>query len=241
MFSDVAKSYGDAVALHRFNLQIPGNRVTAIIGRSGSGKSTALKMINGLIRPERGDITVFGAQVPYDDLAGFRQKIGYAVQGTGLFPHLSIADNIELMAQLQGWESARIRTRREELMARVRLTADLCSRYPHELSGGQQQRAGLCRALMLNPPVLLLDEPFGALDPLTRLEVQSEFLDLQHSEPRTTVLVTHDMREAIRLADTIVIVEAGKILVQTSRDELIANNPGSDPDRLLLQLLERGI
>src|SRR5205814_3929314 len=135
----------------------------------------------------------------------------YAVQGTGLFPHLTVEGNITLLARLVGWSTDRIRARAQELMSLVGLSWDYAARYPHELSGGQQQRVGLCLAMMLNPPIFLLDEPFGALDPVTRQEIHQEFLHLQASEPRTMVLVTHDLREALKLAQRLAVLDRGRL------------------------------
>jgi osmoprotectant transport system ATP-binding protein len=156
-----------------------------------------------------------------------RRQIGYAVQGTGLFPHLTVERNITLLARLTGWNAERIRTRAQALMERVGLPWTFATRYPHELSGGQQQRVGLCRAMMVEPPLFLLDEPFGALDPVTRNEIQEEFLRLQKSEPRTIVLVTHDLREALRLAQQLIVLDRGRI-AQHGPGEEIVNAPADE-------------
>jgi osmoprotectant transport system ATP-binding protein len=160
------------------------------------------------------------------------------VQGSGLFPHLTVADNISLLPRLEGWEEGRAKLRLQQLAEMVQLAPKLLDRFPHELSGGQQQRAGLCRAMVLNPRLLLLDEPFGALDPLTRLDIHARFRRLQSLEPRTLLLVTHDMREAMSLAQHVVVLEKGRLLLQAGTAELQARSPGLDAEQLLLELLE---
>jgi osmoprotectant transport system ATP-binding protein len=216
----VSKSYGTETALHDLHLAFEENRTTAVVGTSGSGKSTLLQLINGLARPDRGTVSVFWEAIDYQRLPELRLRIGYAVQGTGLFPHLTVEQNITLLAKLTKWEPDRITARAEELMKLTNLPLTLRARYPHELSGGQQQRVGLCRAMMLNPKIFLLDEPFGALDPITRNEIHREFLHLQRSEPRTIVLVTHDLREALKLAQRIVILDRGRLMQYGSCDEI---------------------
>jgi len=181
------------------------------VGPSGSGKSTLLQLINALVRPSAGTVYVFGKPIDPGRLPELRRQIGYAVQGTGLFPHLTAERNITLLARLVGWSADRIQQRARQLMGLVGLSWEYAARYPHELSGGQQQRVGLCRAMMLNPPLFLLDEPFGALDPITRQEIHQEFQRLQASEPRTMVLVTHDLREALKLAHRLVVLDHGRI------------------------------
>ena len=230
----VSKSYGDEPALREVSLAFEDDITTAVIGPSGSGKSTLLQLINGLVRPNGGSIRVFGRPMDYTRLPELRLQMGYAVQGTGLFPHMTVLENITLLARLKRWERSRLLERAEQLMHLVNLPRDLARRYPHELSGGQQQRVGLCRAMMLNPPIFLLDEPFGALDPITRSEVHNEFLQLQKSEARTTVLVTHDMREALRLARQIVILDRGRV-VQVGTPVDVRKRPADEFVRKLVQ------
>ena len=225
----VSKFYDNEKALQDIHLTFTEDVTTAVVGPSGSGKSTLLQLINGLIRPSRGEISVFGSLIDYDRLPQLRLRIGYAVQGTGLFPHLTVWENITLLARLVRWDPARIKGRGQELMRLVGLSSSLEGRYPHELSGGQQQRVGLCRAMMLNPRIFLLDEPFGALDPMTRSEIHQEFLHLQKSEARTIILVTHDLREALKLAQEVVILNRGNLvqrgtcaeIVQSPADEFV--------------------
>jgi osmoprotectant transport system ATP-binding protein len=223
----VGKSYPNETALADVSLSFADDTTTAIVGPSGSGKSTLLQLINGLVRPTQGQVFVFGEPIGYERLPELRRQIGYAVQGTGLFPHLTVEGNITLLARLVGWEADRIRHRSAQLMALVDLPAEYARRYPHELSGGQQQRVGLCRAMMLNPPIFLLDEPFGALDPITRREIHHEFLRLQASEARTIVLVTHDLREALKLAQRLVVLERGRV-VQEGPCRKVVSNPANE-------------
>jgi osmoprotectant transport system ATP-binding protein len=221
LFQDVSKSYGKEAALRDVTVAFVGGVTTAIVGPSGSGKSTLLQLINGLVRPTSGTVHIYGKPIDYDRLPELRRQIGYAVQGTGLFPHLTIERNITLLARLVGWEHELIRTRAQELMEQVGLPWTFATRYPHELSGGQQQRVGLCRAMMLQPPMFLLDEPFGALDPVTRGEIQQEFLRLQQLEPRTIVLVTHDLHEALTLAQRLIVLDCGRIVQHGPGAEII--------------------
>lgn len=211
-FQHVSKSYGQHPAVRDLDFAFTDGVTTAVVGPSGSGKTTLLQLCNGLARPDSGTVHAFGKPIDYHHLPELRRQIGYAVQGIGLFPHLTVAANITLLARMIGWPAERIRERELHLMNLVGLPGDYATRYPHELSGGQQQRVGLCRAMMLNPPVLLLDEPFGALDPVTRQEIHGEFLHLQATEPRTVVLVTHELREAVRLAQRLLVLVEGRVL-----------------------------
>ena len=212
VLEEITKHYGAEPALRNVSLSIEDNVTTAVVGPSGSGKSTLLQLVNALVRPERGRVYVFGEPIDYSRLPRLRLEIGYAVQGTGLFPHMTAWDNITLLARLGRWEPERIRERARSLMELVGLDLDFGPRYPHELSGGEQQRVGLCRAMMINPRIFLLDEPFGALDPITREEIHREFIKLQRSEARTIILVTHDVREALKLAQRVVVLNRGEII-----------------------------
>jgi len=207
----VGKRFGDHWALRNVDLDLPSGLCTAVVGESGSGKSTLLQLINVVHRPDEGSLTVFDEPLP-EDLPRFRRRIGYAVQGAGLFPHLTVEDNVTLVARLEGWSRSDRVERCVALMSLLGLEPVLMSRHPGSLSGGQQQRVGLCRALMLKPELLLLDEPFSAVDPITRIGLHDEFIQLSAVERVTTVLVTHDMREAAKLADHLVIVRSGTIL-----------------------------
>ena len=233
------KQYGGSPILSDICVSFPAKSVTAIIGRSGSGKSTLLRMVNGLAIPDRGSVTVLGKLIDYDELMALRRSIGYAVQGVGLFPHLTAAENITLNARLERWPAERVRRRLERLQEIMQLDSAWLNRYPRELSGGQQQRVGLARAMMLDPPLLLLDEPFAALDPLTRLDIHDQLQQLQTIEPRCILLVTHDMREAMKLGDHLLVLEAGRVLLKTDAAALRSRFPDVDADRLLLRLLEQ--
>jgi osmoprotectant transport system ATP-binding protein len=220
-FDGVAKRYGSAVALDGVSLEVPARTTTAVVGPTGSGKSTLLMLVNGLVRPDRGTVRVGDAPIDYDRLPDLRRRLGYAVQGSGLFPHLTALRNITLPAVLVGWDRERIGARAAELMRLVGLPEALADRYPYQLSGGEQQRVGLCRAMFLDPPIFLLDEPFGALDAITRAEIHAEFLRLERLRPRTILLVTHDLRAAVKLAQRIVVMREGRIEQAGTRDEVV--------------------
>jgi osmoprotectant transport system ATP-binding protein len=222
-FTNVSKRYGDTVVLSEIELEIPNEQTTVIVGQSGSGKTTLLRMVNGLIKPDSGRLEVFGDLVPEENIENFRRKIGYAVQGAGLFPHVSVKENIVLIARLVGWSIEDIDERFEMLMRQMELPLDLSDRIPNELSGGQQQRVGLCRALMLKPKLLLLDEPFSAVDPLTRLELYEVVEKLISNEAVSIVMVSHDLGEAKRLGDRMVVLQNGIIL----QNDLISNVIGN--------------
>ena len=222
-FTKVSKQYGDTAVLSEIDLEIPNQRTTVIVGQSGSGKTTLLRMVNGLIKPDSGRLEVFGDLVPEENIENFRRKIGYAVQGAGLFPHVSVKENIVLIARLVGWSSQDLDERFEMLMRQMELPLELSDRIPNELSGGQQQRVGLCRALMLKPKLLLLDEPFSAVDPLTRLELYEVVEKLISNEAVSIVMVSHDLGEAKRLGDRMVVLQNGIIL----QNDLISNVIGN--------------
>ena len=222
-FTNVSKRYGDTVVLSEIELEIPNEQTTVIVGQSGCGKTTLLRMVNGLIKPDSGRLEVFGDLVPEENIENFRRKIGYAVQGAGLFPHVSVKENIVLIARLVGWSSQDLDERFEMLMRQMELPLDLSDRIPNELSGGQQQRVGLCRALMLKPKLLLLDEPFSAVDPLTRLELYEVVEKLISNEAVSIVMVSHDLGEAKRLGDRMVVLQNGIIL----QNDLISNVIGN--------------
>lgn len=233
----IQKCYGDTTVLDNVSLAFPEGCITAIIGRSGCGKSTLLRICNGLVSPDAGQVHLFGQPLDYDNLPPLRRRLGYAVQGTGLFPHLSARQNITLLASLEGWEEDRIEQRLCELLQLTQLQHEQLQSFPYQLSGGQQQRVGLCRAMMLRPEILLLDEPFAAIDPITRVDIHRQLIALHKAEPTTAVLVTHDMREAMRLADHIVVMRAGRISCSKSTAQLQQDNPGIDPEDLLQSLI----
>lgn len=210
-FQDVSYSAGDTQVLVELNLQVPRNETLVLLGRSGSGKTTTLKLINRLLAPTSGEIRINGISNEKLDVIRLRRGIGYVIQDVGLFPHFTVERNIAVVPKIEGWPDDRVRARVQELLQLVGLAPELASRYPHQLSGGQRQRVGVARALAADPGILLMDEPFGALDPLTRDELQREFLLLQQRLHKTVVFVTHDLREALRLGSRIALMEAGKL------------------------------
>ena len=231
----IIKSYGDQTVVKNVSLRLPTNLTTALVGESGSGKSTLLQIINGLVVPDSGQIKLNGELLDYQKIAMLRRTMGYAVQGGGLFPHLTVEENVTLMARLEKWPTTEIADRYRYLLDLLELPFEFSARYPHSLSGGQQQRVSLCRAMMLNPPLMLLDEPFSALDPITRATIHDEFVRLQAAESRSILLVTHDMNEAIKLAQYLVILKDGEIVQQGGIDE-VRKAPGNDYVSRLFQL-----
>jgi osmoprotectant transport system ATP-binding protein len=216
----VAKRFGALVALAPTTLHVEAGRTLALLGPSGCGKSTLLRVLIGLVRPDAGEVRIGDVRLETNTVRSLRQRMGYVIQEGGLFPHLRASDNAALMAQHLGWSVSRIRTRLDELSSLVRLPEGALARYPHELSGGQRQRVGLMRALMLDPEVLLLDEPLGALDPLVRADLQRDLREVFTTLRRTVVLVTHDLREADVLADEVVLMRSGEMLQRGTIDEL---------------------
>ena len=231
-FKEVGKCFGDQWVFRHVSLTLPESEVTAIVGASGSGKTTLLQLVNGVYTPDEGAVSVMGKPIP-EDLTSFRKRIGYAVQGVGLFPHMTVFQNVSLLARLQGWNKQEIDTRSVELMNRMELSTELLHRYPYQLSGGQQQRVGLCRALMLRPQMLLLDEPFSAIDPITRTDLHAHFAALQLHEGFSTLRVTHDLREAVKLAGFLVIMADGQI-VQSGKTTEVLVAPANSYVRQLL-------
>jgi osmoprotectant transport system ATP-binding protein len=223
-FEHVSKRYGDSVAVDDISLEIGDGEIAILVGPSGCGKTTTLKMINRLIEPSDGIIRIDGRLTSEQDVNTLRRSIGYVIQQVGLFPHLTIADNVATVPQLLGWDRARTRARVEELLDLVGLpAARFADRLPSELSGGQRQRVGVARALGADPPVLLMDEPFGAIDPVTRDRLQDELLRLQGIVRKTIVFVTHDIGEAIKLGDRIALFsEHGQIAQYATPMELLA-------------------
>jgi osmoprotectant transport system ATP-binding protein len=223
-FRDVSYRVNGTDVLSSFNLQIQRGETVVLLGRSGSGKTTTLKLVNRLLLPTSGEVRVKDVPTAQSDVIRLRRNIGYVIQDVGLFPHFTVERNIGLVPKIERWPEDRIRARVAELMQMVGLTPEMASRYPHQLSGGQKQRVGVARALAANPEILLMDEPFGALDPLTRDELQREFLSLQKRLGKTVVFVTHDLREAVRLATRIALMEAGKLVAVLSPEEFLRSN-----------------
>ena len=222
VFEGVSFGYGGRRVLEDISVTFPEREVTVVVGRSGSGKSTLLELINGMHTPTQGVVRLSGEALDYRRIGEQRRQIGYVVQRFGLFPHMTVLENIGLPGVLQKMPAEQIRERVLELMRKMRLPESLLSRYPYALSGGEQQRVGLCRALLLDPPLLLMDEPFASLDYATKHAIYAYFRDLQQSEPRTVVLVTHDWDEARLLADGVVWIEEGKIREQGDIGQLEA-------------------
>jgi osmoprotectant transport system ATP-binding protein len=209
-------------ALEQLDLQVRPGETLVLLGRSGSGKTTALKLINRLLAPSAGEVRVEGRGTLDWDPIALRRHIGYVIQEVGLFPHFSVARNVALVPRLAGWPEEKIRARVDELLRMVGLDpATFAGRHPRQLSGGQRQRVGVARALAADPPILLMDEPFGALDPLTRLELQREFRALEQRLAKTVVFVTHDLTEAMRLASRIGLLEAGRLVGVYSPQEFL--------------------
>ena len=225
-FRDVSYRVAGTQVLSEFNLQVERGETLVLLGRSGSGKTTTLKLVNRLLSPTSGVVLVNGAPNSDGDVIRLRRGIGYVIQDVGLFPHFTVERNIGLVPRIEGWPEERIRTRVDELLRLIGLAPDLASRYPHQLSGGQRQRVGVARALAADPEILLMDEPFGALDPLTRDELQREFLLLQQRLHKTVVFVTHDLREALRLGTRIALMEAGRLVTVLAPQEFLRS---SDP------------
>jgi osmoprotectant transport system ATP-binding protein len=216
----VEKSYGGRRVLGPVSLEVARGERLAVVGRSGSGKSTLLRVVLGLVRPDAGRAVVDGEVVADATKLGVRRRVGYVVQDGGLFPHLTAGDNAALVARHLGWDDARIRARLEELAAMTGLDGDVLERWPVQLSGGQRQRVGVMRALFLDPALLLMDEPLGALDPVTRGKMQAELLALFRSLGKTVVLVTHDVAEAAALADGAAVMRDGVVVQRGAIDEM---------------------
>jgi osmoprotectant transport system ATP-binding protein len=220
--------------LDRFSLTVEAGDVLALVGRSGAGKSTLLKLINRLLEPDEGAILVQGRDTRDWPAIQLRRRVGYVLQEVGLFPHMSIGANVAVVPQLEHWPAARIAARVDELLELVGLPAhQFATRWPDELSGGQRQRVGVARALAVDPPVLLMDEPFGALDPLTRSELHREFRRIQERLRKTVIIVTHDMGEAFALADRVGVLDAGQ-LIACDRPAVVA----ASRDHRVRQLLD---
>jgi len=223
-FRDVSYSFREgSELLSGLNLEVRRAETLVLLGRSGSGKTTTLKLVNHLVSPTRGEVLVEGRATTEWDPIRLRRGIGYVIQDAGLFPHFTVERNIGLVPTIEEWPADRIRRRTAELLQLVGLDPSFTSRYPRELSGGQRQRVGVARALAADPPILLMDEPFGALDPITRAELQSEFLSLQQRLQKTVVFVTHDLREAVLLRTRIALMEVGRLVTALPPNEFISS------------------
>lgn len=225
-FEEVTKTYpGGTVAVDRLSLEAPTGRLTVLVGPSGCGKTTTLRMINRLIEPTHGTILLDGIDAKTMSRVQLRRRMGYVIQNAGLFPHRKIVDNVTALLRLIGTDRRQSRTRGMELLERVGLDAALADRYPWQLSGGQQQRVGVARALATDPPFLLMDEPFSAVDPIVRSQLQDEFLRLQADIGKTIVMVTHDVEEALKLGDQVVMLRKGGQVAQAAAPLKLLNEP----------------
>ncbi|MEV7198148.1 ATP-binding cassette domain-containing protein, partial [Streptomyces sp. NPDC093510] len=228
-FDTVHKRFPNGTtAVHDLTLDMPEGGVTVLVGSSGCGKTTTLRMINRMVDPTSGTIRVGGRDILEQDAAELRRSIGYVIQQAGLFPHRTVLDNVATVPLLLGWGRRKARARAAELLETVGLAPDAGKRYPHQLSGGQQQRVGVARALAADPPVLLMDEPFGAVDPVVRTQLQDELLRLQRELNKTIVFVTHDIDEAVRLGDRIAVFRTGGHLVQCAEPAELLARPADD-------------
>lgn len=239
-FMQVNKSFAAHPAVKNLSLRLEEGAFSVLIGTSGSGKSTTLKMINRLVEPDSGQIRFAGQDIREQPLLALRRRMGYAIQSIGLFPHWTVAQNIATVPQLLKWPKAKVNARVDELMALLDLDLSLRARYPHQLSGGQQQRVGVARALAGDPEVLLMDEPFGALDPVTRGALQQEMRRIHQLLGRTIVLVTHDIDEALRLADNLILMDGGEVVQQGTPLEMLSA-PGSEFARTFFGRSELGV
>jgi osmoprotectant transport system ATP-binding protein len=228
-FRRVTKTFpGGNAAVNDFSLTIPSGSVTVLVGSSGCGKTTLLRMVNRMVDPTFGSVLIDGEDVTSQDPVDLRRRIGYVMQSGGLLPHRTVSDNIQTVPRLMGMPKKEAAKRSAELMATVGLDPDLATRYPSQLSGGQQQRVGVARALAVDPNILLMDEPFGAVDPLVRRDLQRELLALQQRVSKTVVFVTHDIDEAFLLGDQVVILEEGAAIAQQGTPEEILAHPAND-------------
>jgi osmoprotectant transport system ATP-binding protein len=218
----------EVVAVDAVDLIVPTGEILCLIGTSGCGKTTTMKMVNRLIEPTGGTVLLDERDVRESDVIELRRSIGYVIQKGGLFPHMTIANNVGLLCELQDWNKTETNARVEELLSLVNLPVEeFGSRFPHELSGGQRQRVGVARALAVDPPYILMDEPFGALDPITRSQLHDEFKQLQATVAKTIIMVTHDMAEAFELGDQVALMDAGRI-VQVGTEEDFRERPADD-------------
>lgn len=224
VFQNVTYRVSGRVILDRLSLEVPAGETLVLLGRSGSGKTTALKMVNGLLFPSSGEVIVKGKATTEWNPIQLRRSIGYVIQEIGLFPHFTIERNVGLVPRLEHWPEERIHERARELLAQVGLEPDrFLARYPRQLSGGQRQRVGVARALAADPAILLFDEPFGAVDPVTRLELQNQFLALRQAMGKTSIFVTHDIREALRIGSRIGLLHDGQLEELSPPREFLAS------------------
>ena len=233
--TNVTKKFGEKIAVDNFNLHIEKGSLTIFIGPSGCGKTTTLRMINRLTSFDKGNITVNGTSINDIDPVELRRKMGYVIQEIGLFPHFTVFENIAIVPRLLKWEQKKIEQRVAELLELVTLNQSFAQKYPLQLSGGEKQRVGLARALAVEPEILLMDEPFGAIDPINRLKLQDSFLEIQEEIKKTIVFVTHDINEAIKLGDQIAIINKGKLIQYDDVAQILSNPANEFVENLLGQ------
>lgn len=241
-------SFGQTEVIRGINLEVEAGATQVLLGLSGSGKTTCLKLMNGLLKPDSGEVFFNGTRLQDHDLLKVRRKMGYVIQEAGLFPHYSVFENVALVPHLLKWDRTKIRKRVEELLEKLHLDpARFAHKKPAQLSGGQQQRVGLARALAANPAALLMDEAFGALDPITRVKIRKEFLSLEELREKTIVMVTHDVQEAFEMGDKIALFHEGRI-IQNAPPESILKHPANtfvkdfiEADLLSLSLKQSGL
>ena len=227
-FKDVSKSYDKNLILHNFNLQVKKGDFLTIIGTSGSGKTTALKLVNGLLKADTGDVCIEGKNITSVDIISLRRNIGYVIQGVGLFPHMSVRKNIAYVSNLsRKKDKSMIDTTVNKLIKIVGIDKEMLNRYPSELSGGQKQRIGIARALAASPKILLMDEPFGAVDEITRKSLQEEILRIHKELGVTIIFITHDIKEALKLGSKVLIMDKGEIIQLGTPDEIKSNPKNS--------------
>lgn len=218
---NITHHFDDRAVLSNISYLFHENKITAILGKSGSGKTTLLQILNGMIKPDTGTVTISNQSLDYKALPAVRTKMGFVIQQAGLFPHLSVKENISILGKVNKQQHELMGARVNQLIDLVQLPLSYLEKYPHELSGGEQQRVGLCRAMFLDPPVLLMDEPFASLDFETKQGIYQHLLNIQKKGPRTIILVTHDWDEAVKLSDHFIWLEHGKIKAQGDRAELL--------------------
>ena len=234
-YKNIYKSYSGTPILHDFNLEINEGDFLCVVGTSGSGKTTMMKMINGLLTPDKGELLISGKNIKDEDIISLRRKIGYAIQGNGLFPHMTVAENIGYVPKLEGADDKAIEGIVDKMLKLVGLSADVKGKYPDELSGGQQQRVGLARAYANSPLILLMDEPFGAVDSITRYQLQKDLKEIHKATNCTIVFITHDIQEAFKLGTHILVMDEGKIQQYGTTDE-VWNNPANNFVKKLIDM-----
>ena len=234
-YKNICKSYSGTPVLQGFNLEINEGDFLCVVGTSGSGKTTMMKMINGLLTPDKGELLISGKNIKDEDIISLRRKIGYAIQGNGLFPHMTAAENIGYVPKLEGADDKTIEGIVDKMLKLVGLFADVKEKYPDELSGGQQQRVGLARAYANSPLILLMDEPFGAVDSITRYQLQKDLKEIHKATNCTIVFITHDIQEAFKLGTHILVMDEGKIQQYGTTDE-VWNNPANDFVKKLIDM-----